>query len=277
MREYVPGEWEYQERTGEYRKKGVLLYRTKETYAGDYLDVDIYPVLDMDHGGLAKTNKTRDCQQKLNARNAQKKLAQMMNANFGHGDLLVHLTCADGWDERNAARQARNFIGRLRTRARRAGAELRYIYVIETTGEGERKRHHIHMVLGGGWIGRDEVEALWGHGLSRVDRYQDQDAGLSGFAHYITQRKTTQQKLMKRKWAASKNLKKPVVKTSSTRFTRRAAQKITQNVTADAKAEFAKRYPGYRLVEMPEIRYSDLMPGAYITAHLRRINPGDAA
>ena len=269
---YTPEAWEYQE-TGkhEYRKKGIMLYRTKEIHAGEFLDIEMYPVIDMDHAGHARQNRTRPCQQALNAKNAQKKLARLMNANFGKGDLLVHLTCGENWDEETAMRQARNFISRLRTRAKKALAALKYIYVLETTGEGERMRHHIHMVMNGGWIGRDDVEKLWGHGLSRVDRYQEQDSGLKGFAMYITQRKSTQAKLLKRKWASSKNLKKPTEKESSTRFSRRAAMRIAQDAESNAKAEFEKRYPGYRLIEQPEIRYSDMMPGAYIYACMRKI------
>ena len=270
---YTPAEWEYQDQGArEYRKKGIMLYRTKETYAGEFLDVEMYPVIDMDHAGHGRGNRTKEAQKKLNAKNAQKKLARLMNANFGKGDLLVHLTCAKNEDEETAMRQARNFISRLRTRARKAGVALKYIYVIETTGENEHMRHHIHMVMNGGWIERDDVEKLWGNGLSRVDRYQEQDGGLKGFAMYITNRKSTQEKLLKRKWASSKNLIKPITKESSTRFSRRAAMKIAMNAETDAKKEFEKRYPGYRLIEMPEIRYSDMMPGAYIYASLRRMN-----
>ena len=269
---YTPQEWECQAQgKQEYRRKGIMLYRTKETYAGEFLDVEMYPVLDMDHAGHGRGNCTKEAQKRLNAKNAQKKLGQLMNANFGKGDLLVHLTCAKNWDEEAAMRQTRNFISRLRTRAKKAGAELKYIYVIETTGENAKRRHHIHMVMNGGWISRDDVEKLWVHGLSRVDRYQDQDAGLKGFAMYITQRKSTQEKLLRRKWAGSKNLIKPTTRESSTRFSRRSAMKIAMNAEADAKKEFEKRYPGYRLIEMPEIRYNDMMPGAYIYASMRRM------
>ena len=47
--------------------------------------------------------------------------------------------------------------------------------------------------------------------------------------------------------------------------------RIAQDAESKAKAEFEKRYPGYRLIEQPEIRYSDMMPGAYIYACMRKI------
>lgn len=272
MQGYAPNAWEYQEtQTQGYKKQGIMLYRTKEIRAGEFLDVEMYPVVSMDHAHGKKSCGTKPAQKALNLKNAQKKLARLMNANFGKGDLLVHLTCGAHTDEETARKQAKNFIGRLRTRAKKAGAAMKYIYVIETTGAEGSEKHHIHMVLNGGWIGRDEVEGIWGHGLARVDRYQEQDGGLKGFAMYITQRKSTQEKLLKRKWACSKGLTQPTEKESDTRFSRRAAMQIAMHAETDAKALFQKKYPGYRLIEMPEIRYSDLMPGAYIYASLRKI------
>lgn len=271
MRAYMGREADYQLDGGHYQSKGVLLYRTKTIKAGDYLECEMYPVLALDHGQREKRQGvTKETQKKINLRNAQKRLARLMNANFGRGDLLAHLTEATGCTEEQAARDARNFVARLRTRFRRAGKELKYIYVIEETGEGPRKRHHIHMALTGGVLGRDEIEQLWGKGLARVDRVQAQEKGLTGFAQYITQRKTTQEKLLKRRWACSKNLRKPQETVSSRKFSRRDARQIAEAAQSSARTLFAKKYPGYRLVEEPEIKYSEWTAGAYIYAFLVR-------
>lgn len=252
-------------------KKGVLLMRTKTIKAGNYLECEIYPVVDMETAGRIRTGKrTTKAQKEVNLRNARKKLERLMNANFGTGDLIAHLTMEETDDEAGMRRIARNFIGRLRARARKKGVELRYIYVLEATGAQERRRGHMHMVLNGGWISRDEIEAMWGHGLSRVDRVQRQEKGLCGFAQYITQRKETQEKLLHRRWACSKGLKQPVVLTSDHKFTRAASARIAAAVGMDARAEFERRYPGYMLVEQPLVRYSELAPGAYIYAFMRK-------
>ena len=44
----------------------------------------------------------------------------------------------------------------------------------------------------------------------------------------------------------------------------------TQAAFADAKKMFEKRDPGYTLLEDPRIVWSDLAPGAYIYATMRR-------
>ena len=205
------------------------------------------------------------------------------------------------WQLRRAARGRRTRRSRrIRQRAKARKALLKYIYVIETTGEGERERHHVHMVLsvsdkeqprrgcdaagenqhgevaqtaeGRGcaenreWITRDEAENLWRHGLARADRCQAQEKGLAGFARYITARKETQHRLMKRSWGASKNLKQPTVTVADRKFSRAAADRIARDVEGDAKAVLEKKYPGYRLIEEPRIRWSDFLPGCYIYA-----------
>ena len=252
-----------------YRKQGILMYRTKATRHGDYLDVEMYPILDMDKDTWGRrTRPTREAQKRLNVKNAQRKLTRLMNANFGPGDLLGHFTCAQGTDEAQAKKDARNFIARIRRAAAKKSVEIKYIYVIEATGSGDAIKYHIHMVLKGGWIDRDALEKIWGKGLARVDRCQKMRDGLAGFAHYITQRKTTQEKLLARSWAGSQNLTKPVTITSDHKFSRGAAMKIALEA-ADMGA-FAKKYPGYELLERPEIRYSDFLPGAYIFAQMRR-------
>lgn len=273
MRAYKSRETDFALDGGHYQSRGVLLYRTKTIKAGKYLECEMFPVLALDHApSREKKGVTTAAQKEINMRNAQKRLARLMNANFGKGDLLAHLTAAEGCDEKQAQKDARNMIARLRTRFNRAGQEMKYIYVIETTGAGtERERHHIHMVLTGGVLGRDEIEQLWGKGLARVDRVQIQNKGLSGFAHYITQRKTTQEKLLKRKWACSKNLNKPQETESSRKFSRRDARDIAQAAQNGAKALFERKYPGYRLVEQPMIRYSEWTAGAYIYAFMEKI------
>ena len=253
-----------------YRKKGILLQRTKTIKAGDMMDVEIYPVLDVETTRSVRAGRTPEKQKRVNRRNAVKKLQRLLNANFGEGDLLVHLTMEKTCAERDFEKAKRNFMAKLQRRAKKAGVPLRYVQVVELTGAESRKRYHIHMVMGGGWIDRDAVEKLWGHGLARVDRVQYQEKGLSGFAAYITQRKETQEKLMRRAWACSKGLKRPTETRSDSRFSRRAAMQVTQTAYADAKKMFEKRYPGYTLLEEPRIVWSDLAPGAYIYATMRR-------
>lgn len=273
MWRYVTSPEDYErEETGQQGTKGILLERTKTTRAGDYLECEIYPVILFNTGNRQqRRQKSAEAIQKANRERARRSLERLLNANFGPGDLLVHLTMAQPGPLSEMQRLVRNYIGRLKYRARKAGEEIRYVYVIETTGEGERERHHVHMVLNGGWISRDDAEKLWHHGLSRADRAQEQHKGLAGFARYITQRKETQRRLMRRSWGASKGLRQPTVTVADKKFSRAAADKIARDVQGDARRIMERKYPGYRLIEQPTVRYSDVLPGCYIYAVMQRI------
>lgn len=253
-------------------EKGRMRIRTKTIRSGDYLECEIYPLVPAETGARARRReRSPESIQRANERAAVKSLERLLNCNFGPGDLLVHLTCADCCPFEEMKRRVRNWLRRVKMRYERAGAECAYVYVIETTGSGDRERHHLHAVLRRGPLTRDDLEALWGHGLARVDRCVRQEKGLAGFANYIVQKKETQTRLMKRRWGCSKGLKRPAVTVSDTKFSRRAAQRIAEAAEMDAREEFEKRYPGYRLVEQPLVRRSDWMPGAYIYAFMERI------
>jgi len=276
VRQYTTGAQDYElpGPSGQPGKKGVLLERTKTTRAGDYLECEIYPVVLLEQGMRQRLrHKSPEAIERANRERARRSLERLLNANFTAGDLLLHLTMARPCPLDEMQRLVRNYIKRLKYRAGKRGAPCKYVYVIETTGEGDRMRHHVHMVLssGGGWITRDEAEGMWRHGLARADRCKRQEKGLAGFARYITQRKETQRRLMRRSWGASKNLKQPAVTIADKKFSRAAAARIAQGIETDARRILEAKYPGYRLVEQPVIRWSDFLPGCYIYAFLERI------
>ena len=252
--------------------RGRMRMRTKTIRSGDFLECEIYPMVPVDSSTRAKhRERSPESIRKANERAAVRNLERLLNCNFGPGDLLVHLTCADGCGFEEMRRRVRNWLRRCKARYERRGEEFAYVYVIETTGTGDRERHHLHAVIRKGSLTRDDLERIWGHGLARVDRCQKMEKGLAGFAHYITQKKETQERLMARRWGCSKGLRRPKVTVSDTKFSRSAAQRIAEAAEMDARAEFEKRYPGYRLVEQPLVRRSDWMPGAYIYAFMERI------
>lgn len=83
--------------------------------------------------------------QKINERNAIKKLRRKIYANFEPGDLFLTLTYRR--EERptaeEAKRELRRFFGRLRTEYKKRGESLRYIIVTEYTN----KAIHHHLIL----------------------------------------------------------------------------------------------------------------------------------
>ena len=269
MRTYEPDISAYDQGTPRHAgKKGVLLMRTRTVRAGNHLDADIYPVLD---GREAKKRgRTPEQMKKANFDHAFRRLTQICNANFGDGDLKCDLTMAGECSFQEFEKIKRRFMDRLRRRFRAAGRKLEYLGIIESTHGG--KQHHMHMLIRGGVIGRDEIEKLWGQGIANADRVQTQyeGKGLEGFCRYITKSKEGQEKLMARKWFSSKGLRQPKTTYSDRKFSRGAAARIEKAVQEDARREFEKRYPGYRLEEY-SVHYSDFLPGVYIHAHMRKI------
>ena len=87
-------------------QRGVEIQRTRTIKAGSILYCSSYPVWDTTtrrdaQNMLTKARErkgTTDAQRKLNARKAEEKMVQLINANFGAGDHLVTCTYAQGKD-----------------------------------------------------------------------------------------------------------------------------------------------------------------------------------
>jgi len=273
---YIPDEEEYRSEEPRHGQKGVLLMRTRTIRAGEYLEAEIYPVIDQEHAPRERRKKSTEQMRAANIRRARKTLERILNANFGPGDLIAHFTCEEEMTEDEFTAVRRSFMDRLRRAYKRAGQRLKYAYVTEITGSGDRRRYHVHMVLGGGPLSRDEVEGLWRAGLARADRVKMQEHGLAGIAYYITQHKSAQERMMAHKWAASRGLINPeksrrLCTVSDHKFSRAAAARLDKAVREDAERVFAKRYPGYQLIDW-RVSYSDFLPGVYVRAFMRRLN-----
>ena len=265
----------------EYHGEGVLEYRTRTTKGGAYMEVNLFPAVDLgavlpDNNRAAKRASGRFQRKWENANMKRRRgmLIHLLNANFDKHDIIAHLTTSEPMNDEEARRHQQNFVRRLKRLAKKRAHELHWVYVPEETGKGERRRWHLHMVLDGGWITRDELEDVWekgkGHGMAKVERVKSQEKGLAGFAMYITQRKSTQEKMLKRAWSCSKNLKKPTVSVSKSKFSRKSVAGIIEQARDNANVYFEHAYPGYTLIERPEISYSDFLPGAYITAWMKK-------
>lgn len=272
MKHFIPDAGEYYlDQPKHLGTKGVLLQRTKTVIAGDHLDADIYPVLDWQYTREAgKRGKTPEQMRKANFGRAFRYFTQLGNLNFGEGDIFGTFTSAEGCSWEEFERIKRRFMDRLRTRYKRAGVPFDYLGIAESTKQGTQ--HHIHLILRGGALTRDEIEKLWKTGIANTRNVQVQfeDKGVEGLCRYMTQHKDAQEKLMRRKWFSSKGLKKPRATYNDRKFSRAAAARIEKAVREDARREFEKRYPGWRLVEY-SVHYSDFLPGVYIHAHMRKI------
>ena len=92
---------------------------------------------------IPREKKTREEIQGANMRQAARKLARKINANFMPGDWHVTLTYRDKPTKEAAQECIANFLDRMRDRYKRRGHPLKYVLVTEYKG----KRIHHHIIL----------------------------------------------------------------------------------------------------------------------------------
>ena len=137
-------------------------YFEKITRSGRLLEVERY-FATRDGRRLARgENRAESSEEmeRLNERNARRKLMRLINANFSGaaGDLFVTLTHAQPVDEAQAAKEERNVLLRIaRARERKGLDALKYIAITEC----QSGRWHHHLIINGG-LTLDELRAVWG-------------------------------------------------------------------------------------------------------------------
>ena len=226
-----------------------VLYRETRYICGDYMDVDIYPVFRRQSGRGKKAKPTSEVQEKLNARNAERKLLRLLHTNFTGGDYEIHLTYRDAdlpKSEEEAKKRVDNFMRRVKRRFEKSlpERELRYIIVDEGGAkEGEGRFHH-HVTISGG-IDRTELEELWGHGYANCRQLQFTEDGVAGLARYITKGKKA---AGRRRWRASKNLKQPEKKERDGKISNKTLKEFCADQSLGRKI-FERLYEGYYLAK----------------------------
>ena len=148
-------------------------------------------------------NETDEEKQERNFRDSLKKLARLINCNFRSGDLFITLTHRDRVTEAEADKELTNFLRRLkRWRKKHDLPDLKYI----ARTESEKKREHHHLIIND--MPMDAIYELWKLGRVMISRLEP-GGDYTGLAVYVMKEGTEPQK---RRWRASKNLEKPIVK-----------------------------------------------------------------
>lgn len=239
-------------------------YRTKRIQSGDLLEYEIYPIWNTyAEFRKAKSRETTESQKRQNAKDAAKRFGRKVHANFSDG-CHVSLTYDHCATEAEACHDAVLYIRRLRRQARKAGQEIKYMYVVEWSENAERA--HIHMFIVG--ADRDACEAAWPHGFVNADRLRKNDKLLTEICAYLTKGPRG-----RRRWNCSKNLEEPKQKTSDKILSRRKVAKICADCATDGQSLFEELNPGFRLIEPIEPKYSEYVAGAYIYVRMRRDAP----
>ena len=257
---------------------GKMGYRRRTTVSGPRIDAEVFPVFGRNQRGdlrRAKSQITREAQQRANDERSRMRLIQLIETNFGEKDVAITLSYdGEAPDPGRVDKDVRNFLNRVkRARAKRGLTELKYILAIggdEMPAAGySGKRPHVHMIMNGG-IGRDELEAIWGKGFANADRLQPRGDGLGGIATYFTKQKQDRpEKPGVRKWRGSRNLKQPVRRSRDARMPNSRVKRIAYDFRNEAKEVMEKLYPGYVFQDC-QVRYSDVIDGVYIRCVLRR-------
>lgn len=258
---------------------GRMGYRRKTTVSGPRIDAEVIPVFGRNMTGAlrrARTQTTREAQQRANEARSRLRLIQLVEANFTEKDLAIGLSYGgESPTPERIDKDLNNFFAKIRRRRRQRGLpELRYIAAIggdEMPAAGySGKRPHVHVIMSGG-MDRDEIEKLWGHGYANADRLQPGDQGLGGIATYFTKQMQDRpaRKGVKR-YRPSRNLTQPVQRSRDAKMTNARVRKIAYDFQNEARGIMEKLYPGYVLQDV-KVKYSDVVPGVYIRCVLRRL------
>lgn len=157
-----------------------------------------------------KQNPTRESVQKNNDRIAERKAVALLNANFVPGDL--HVTCTyrgDAPDREKAKKDMDRFIRRMSREYEKAGRTFRYFQVTEY----ENRRIHHHIVMS--YIDISTIRKQWREGYVRFS-VLDETGNYAKLASYLIKETSRTfrdpENATKRRWRASKNLIRPVIK-----------------------------------------------------------------
>lgn len=260
-------------------KSKKTVYATKEIRSGEQLEVEIYPEFTKGQQSEIPTEAQRKKQKleqwNLNEKNSRKMCERVIIENFGDRDIWATLTYTDEnlpETMEEAQKNMQNYIKRLNRRRKKLGLKnARYVYVTEF---GEKGRVHHHIVLDGD-MSMDEVEEIWKLGKrNEVRRLQKDENGLVGMAKYITKEKKTKNK---KKWAASKGLRKPKESVNHYKFRKKDVDEIIKDHNC-LEEKLLRWYgaEGYVFTSQ-EIRYNDFNGRYYIRARMRKVKDAGAA
>ena len=281
---------------GEYDGRGIDGVRTVTIRAGRSLEVMCHPIVKLTPEARreARERRSTPAMMRLNARNAERHMMRLMEMNFTPRAWVVTGTYAYPsedygmcnleeladeyekrglpWELERMRMDVRNFLNKLKRRMPK-GSGLRWIVRHEEgknpPAEGLPPKYHWHALIEGEGVTREMIDSCWPHGHTTCEAFEMRDDGPARLAKYFCKQKA-EGRTGKSWWSHSRNLKAPVPKVSERRLSRRRLARIAADIQHSGREIFEALYPGYKLVELPDVRYSDFVSGAYIYARMRR-------
>ena len=249
-----------------------VFYRTVETYGGDYMEADCFPVFTESpirgKKRRARFRPTSEVQERYNQKLAERRLVRLIHANFTEADYSIGLDYRDEClpeDNEEIKRDVQNFLARVRRLYKAAGVELRYVCVSAHGKRGGRAHHHL--IISGG-VDPELIKAKWKKGRRHCENLQFDRDGAADLADYIIR----QAEVWAKRWCASRNLVQPDVVQDDVKLTNREARELADRSTSPARLweMCAELWPGYELASVQSQYLNDLNGGAYFTLRLIR-------
>lgn len=192
------------------------------TVAGDTIEVERYYTNRYRQPGTRskKVKATSETQEKINNKQAEKKLRRLINNNFGAGDyhLVLDYIRKSEIEDRTPEEMKKDiaiFLRESRKEYKKAGLEFRYIHVMEI---GERGARHHHLIVN--HIDVNVLQRAWHKAYSGHNRIKvfplDDSGNYSKLASYLIKYTSKHlhdpDRLIGKRYSCSRNLSKPVTK-----------------------------------------------------------------
>lgn len=196
-------------------------YVERVTKAGNTIEIERYFTSRYKKKDISRGDKvkpTKEEQEKVNTRQAERKLRILINANYGYGDyhLVLDYIRRKGEPDRTPEQMRQDidvFLRECRKEYRKAGLEFKYIHVMEIGKKGARHHHLVVNKIDTEILQRCWYKAYEGH--NRVKVFPLDDSGnYAELASYLikytgTHKKGTDGALQGKRWNCSKNLVRP--------------------------------------------------------------------
>lgn len=197
-------------------------YVKRTTRAGKTVEIEYYYTSRYNKRGAKRSDKVKPTdlqQERVNTRQAERKLRLLMNNNFAYGDYHVVLDYirVKGKPDRTKDEMKKDiqvFLRECRKLYKKEGKELKYIHVMEIGKRGARHHHLVMNRIDVKLIQQAWYKAYAGHNRVKVFPMDDtgQYADLAAyFIKYSNEhlKDDKAERLQGKRWAASKNLVRP--------------------------------------------------------------------
>lgn len=238
--------------------------REKSVSSGStYKDVNIFSLTteqDTWHRKKKRKKLSNPKQVKQDWNYARQYATQLVNKNFGKGDLLLDLTYAEEPETRERAeKNVLNYVNRLKTLFKREKIPFRAFWV--TGGGKERKdgkdgltRFHHHLIISGG-VSREKIEDCWNaknDNRIKCDRVKirAQDFGLEPRVLYMVKPAHCSDKPNAKRWHTAGIFKKPTEVRNDNKYGTREFEKLVSLIRdGKAREKIERLYKGWELLD----------------------------